>query len=82
MAGSERPLAMNGLFHSRSFEWIIRVSEKCFYLLFQERIGGTGVFHKGRSLIRIILFDGIGQDRLYLLPTFRSHLGWGMTKLD
>jgi hypothetical protein len=25
-------------------------------------------------LIRIILFDGIRQDRLYLLPTFRSHL--------
>ena len=55
------------------FLGFIGVGEQRFYFLFEQWIADTGAFHKGRSLKRIIAFDGIGQDRLYLLPAFRSH---------
>jgi hypothetical protein len=38
-------------------------------------IAGAGAFDKDSSLGHIIAFDGLGQDRLYLLPALWSHAG-------
>ena len=52
----------------------IRIGEQRFYLLLEEWIASAGAFYKRCATKRIITFDGIGQDRLYLLPAFWSHL--------
>ena len=51
----------------------VRVGEQRFDFLLQKQIAGAGAFYHGRSPKRIIAFDGIGQNRFYLLPALRSH---------
>lgn len=48
--------------------WIMGEGKERFHLLLEKRIASAGTFHKGGSLKCIVTFDGIGQDRLHLLP--------------
>lgn len=57
--------------------WVMCISKQRFYLLFETWIAGAGVLYKDPSHKRIITFDNIGQDRLYLLPAFWSHWNGG-----